>query len=165
MLNNLEKDDLKAAKERLVIAREIDHSEELRAELDFICDKEFSLEELNAFLEKKENITPVVEKIFYLENKGYLTREDSYKIFFKRYVLDGGVEYDDSNDNVNTINKNENFLLIVDYLKNNKSKDEFISFIKKAINPQISKDFEDWKKFLIENKYINKQEEIIYKPQ
>ena len=37
--------------------------------------------------------------------------------------------------------------------------------IKKAINPQISKDFEDWKKFLIENKYINKQEEIIYKPQ
>ena len=115
MLNNLEKDDLKAAKERLAIAREIDHSEELRAELDFICDKEFSLEELNAFLEKKENITPVVEKIFYLENKGYLTRRDSYKIFFTEWVLDGGVEYDDSNNNFSIFDDEENLLLSVDY--------------------------------------------------
>ena len=162
MLNDFEEE---AAREGLAIAREIDNDKELLAELDFIRDKKLTFDELNAFLEKKENITPVVEKIFYLENKGYLTREDSYKIFFTKAVLDGGVEYDDSNDNVNTINKNENFLLIVDYLKNNKTKDEFISFIKNAINPQISKDFEDWKKFLIENKYINKQEEIIYKPQ
>ena len=162
MLNDFEEE---AAKERLAIAREIDNDKELLAELDFIRDKKLTFDELNAFLEKKENITPVVEKIFYLENKGYLTRRDSWKIFFTETVLDGGVEYDDSNNNVNTINKNENFLLIVDYLKNNKSKDEFISFIKDIINPQKSKDFEDWKQFLIENKYINKQEEIIYKPQ
>ena len=92
MLNDFEEE---AAREGLAIAREIDNDKELLAELDFIRDKKLTFDELNAFLEKKENITPVVEKIFYLENKGYLTREDSYKIFFKRYVLDGGVEYDD----------------------------------------------------------------------
>ena len=161
MLNDFEEE---AAREGLAIAREIDNDKELLAELDFIRDKELTFDELNAFLEKKENITPVIEKIFYLENKGYLTREDSYKIFFTKAVLDGGVEYDYSNDDNSSIfDDEENLLFIVDYLKNNKTKDEFISFIKNAINPQISKDFEDWKKFLIENKYINKQEEIIYK--
>ena len=160
--------DKEAEKEILSIIREIDNNKELIAELDFVRDKELSLEELNIFLEKKENITPVVEKIFYLENKGYLTREDSYKIFFTPAVLDGGIEYNDSNDskdNFSFFDDEKNFLLIVDYLKNNKTKDEFISFIKNTINPQISKNFEGWKKFLIENKYINEKEEVIYKPQ
>ena len=151
-------------KEILSIIREIENNKKLMAELDFIRDKELSLEELNAFLEKKENITPVVEKIFYLENKGYLTREDSYKMFFIRSVLDGW-DYDDysNDDNSNIFDDEENPLLIIDYFKNNKSKDEFISFIKDVINPQSSKDFEDWKKFLIKHKYINEKEEIIYK--
>ena len=154
-----------AEEETLSIIREIDKNKELIAELDFICDKELTFDELNAFLEKKENITPVIEKIFYLENKGYLTREDSYKIFFTKAVLDGGVEYDDSNDNFSIFDDEENLLLIVDYLKNNKTKDEFIAFIKNAIKPQFSRDFENWKKFLIKNKYINEKEEIIYKPE
>ena len=157
-----------AEEETLSIIREIDKSEELSAELDFICDKELTFDELNAFLEKKENITPVVEKIFYLENKGYLTREDSYKIFFTKAVLDGGVEYDDSNDDNSSIFDDEENplpLFIVDYLKNNKTKDELISLIKDVINQQISRDFENWKKFLIKNKYINEKEEIIYKPE
>ena len=119
-----------AEEETLSIIREIDKNKELIAELDFICDKELTFDELNAFLEKKENITPVVEKIFYLENKGYLTRRDSWKIFFTETVLDGGVEYDDSNDNFSIFDDEENLLLIVDYLKNNKTKDEFIAFIK-----------------------------------
>ena len=162
MLNDFEEE---AAREGLAIAREIDNDKELLAELDFIRDKKLTFDELNAFLEKKENITPVVEKIFYLENKGYLTIRDSWKIFFTETVLDGGVEYDDSNDNFSIFDDEENLLLIVDYLKNNKTKDEFISFIKDAINPQISRDFENWKKFLIKNKYINEKEEIIYKPE
>ena len=162
MLNDFEEE---AARERLAIAREIDNNKELLAELDFIRDKKLTFDELNAFLEKKENLTPVVEKIFYLENKGYLTRRDSWKIFFTETVLDGGVEYDDSNDNFSIFDDEENLLLIVDYLKNNKTKDEFIAFIKNAIKPQFSRDFENWKKFLIKNKYINEKEEIIYKPE
>ena len=84
-------------------------------------------------------------------------------------MLDGGVEYDYSNDDNSSIfDDEENILFIVDYLKNNKTKDEFIAFIKDAINPQLSRDsrdFENWKKFLIKNKYINDKEEIIYKPE
>ena len=160
MFNVLEK----ANEEILKVIEEIDNNKQLRSELDFICDKKFTVKELNAFLKQKDNITPVVKKILELENKNFLTRKDSWKIFFSKTVLDGGKYVYSKNDNVNEINKNENFLLIVDYLKNNKTKDEFISFIKNAINPQISKDFEDWKKFLIENKYINEKEEVIYKP-
>ena len=143
-------------KELEKLGKEINANKIFKDEIKAIYDKDFTFIELNNFLEKKENITPAIDKILELEKKGYLTRKDTYKIFFSNTTLD-----DSLNDSFELTEEKMKELIDSAIIAYN------IEDVKKVFQCLISpkcKSAKKWKDFFIKYDYINEKEEIIYKP-
>ena len=144
-------------KELEKLGKEINANKVFKDEIKAIYDKDFTFIELNNFLEKKENITPAIDKILELEKKGYLTRKDTYKIFFSNTTLD-----DSLNASFELTEEKMKELIDSAIIAYN------IEDIKKVFQGLISpkcKSSKNWKNFFLRHGYINEKEEIIYKPQ
>ena len=144
-------------KELEKLGKEINANKVFKDEIKAIYDKNFTFSELNNFLEKKENITPAIDKILELEKKEYLTRKDTYKIFFSNTTLD-----DSLNASFELTEEKMKELIDSAIIAYN------IEDIKKVFQGLISpkcKSAKQWKDFFFRHGYINEKEEIIYKPQ
>lgn len=114
-----------------------------------------NIEELDTFFDKPENITPTAQKILDMKNSGDLTQDDIFEIFCGGIIIDDSFSvWEDTN---------ENRLKAIERFRKLLSQQEFEQFLKDLINPEKNYTPEFWKKFLIENKYINENGNYIYK--
>ena len=144
-------------KELEKLGKEINANKVFKDEIKAIYDKDFTFIELNNFLEKKENITPAIDKILELEKKGYLTRKDTYKIFFSNTTLDDSL-------NVSFELTEEKMKELIDSAIIAYNIEDIKKVFQGLISPKC-KSSKNWKNFFLRHGYINEKEEIIYKPQ